>query len=220
MEITWRVCRARVPHASDFRDAKHIPDRSVENWPIGQDDESVTTPARERTRHEIVRQAMRLFQDRGYGAVSLQDIASAAGCSKATVLYHFNGKPAVLAAVLEPAGADLAELVAAAEQLAPDEAQEYTIGRFTEMAVHYRGVIDVLQELIPVIEEMPEFAQLVADGLRMQRFMAGSDEPLELDLAGFAINGLLGACRRPGERTDDEMRRLCDIALRRLLRPN
>src|SRR5689334_19760997 len=113
MEITWRVCRARVPHASDFRDAKHIPDRSVENWPIGQDDESVTTPARERTRHEIVRQAMRLFQDRGYGAVSLQDIASAAGCSKATVLYHFNGKPAVLAAVLEPAGADLAELVAA-----------------------------------------------------------------------------------------------------------
>ncbi|GAB3922476.1 hypothetical protein GCM10029976_011030 [Kribbella albertanoniae] len=180
----------------------------------------MTTPARERTRHEIVRQAMRLFQGRGYGAVSLQDIATAAGCSKATVLYHFNGKPAVLAAVLEPAKADLAELVAAAAQLERDEAQEYTIGRFTELSVRYRGVIDVVQELIPVIEEMPEFAQLVADGLRMTEFLAGSDDPLELSVASFAINGLLGACRRPGERTDDEMRHLCDVALRRLLRPN
>jgi AcrR family transcriptional regulator len=180
----------------------------------------MTTPARERTRHEIVRQAMQLFQDRGYSAVSLQDIASAAGCSKATVLYHFNGKPAVLAAVLEPAGADLAKLVAAAEQMTPDEAQEYTISQFTELSVQYRGVVDVLQELIPSMEEIPEFADLVADGMRMRRLMAGSDEPLELDLAGFAINGLLGECRRPGDRTADEMRRLCDIALRRLLRPN
>jgi len=57
---------------------------------------AVTTPARERTRHEIVRQAMNLFQAGGYNATSLQDIATAAGCSKATVLYHFSGKPAVL----------------------------------------------------------------------------------------------------------------------------
>src|SRR3954466_2047953 len=119
---------------------------------------AVTTPARERTRREIVRQAMDLFQANGYNATSLQDIASAAGCSKATVLYHFNGKPAVLAAVLEPAGADLAKLVAAAEQMTPDGGQEYTISQFTELAVQYRGVVDVLQELIPSMEEIPEFS--------------------------------------------------------------
>jgi AcrR family transcriptional regulator len=180
---------------------------------------AVTTPARERTRLEIVRQAMRLFQAKGYNAVSLQDIASAAGCSKATVLYHFNGKPAVLAAVLEPAAADLAALIKTARTLSRAEAQEFAIQHFTDLAVAHRGVVDVIQDVIPVIDEMPEIAGLVADGMQMTRYMAGSDDPLEQDLAQFAVNGLLGACRRPDGRTDEELRRLCEHALRRLIRP-
>jgi len=179
---------------------------------------AVTTPARERTRHEIVRQAMNLFQQNGYNATSLQDIASAAGCSKATVLYHFSGKPAVLAAVLEPAAGDIAEVVAAAARLPQAAAQDLAIEHFIDLAVVHRGVIDVLQDVIPVIEQMPEVAGLVADGLKLTEYLAGSDDPLEHDLAKFAMNGLLGECRRPGERTDEELRRLCDIALRRLLK--
>ena len=179
---------------------------------------AVTTPARERTRHEIVRQAMDLFQAKGYNATSLQDIATAAGCSKATVLYHFSGKPAVLAAVLEPAANDLAELLVQVRKLPRAESQEFTIQRFIDLAVVHRGVIDVIQDVIPVIEQMPEIGGLVADGIQLTRFLAGSDDPLEQDLATFAVNGLLGECRRPGERTDDELRTLCDTALRRLLR--
>lgn len=179
---------------------------------------AVTTPARERTRHEIVRQAMDLFQAKGYNATSLQDIATAAGCSKATVLYHFNGKPAVLAAVLEPATVDLAGLIKTVEDLPRAVAQEIAIQHFTDLAVAHRGVIDVIQDVIPVIDKMPEIAGLVADGMKLTGYLAGSDDPLEHDLAKFAINGLLGECRHPGERTGDDLRRLCDIALRRLLK--
>jgi AcrR family transcriptional regulator len=179
---------------------------------------AVTTPARERTRREIVRQAVDLFQQNGYSATSLQDIASAAGCSKATVLYHFSGKPAVLAAVLEPAAADLARLIAEAATMGRAEAQEFALANFIDLAVVHRGVTDVLQDIIPVIEQMPEIGGLVADGMTMIGLMAGSDDPLEHDLAKFAVNGLLGECRRPGERSEDELRRLCDIALRRLLK--
>ncbi|MGW1342250.1 TetR/AcrR family transcriptional regulator [Kribbella sp. NPDC002412] len=179
---------------------------------------AVTTPARERTRHEIVRQAMDLFQAKGYNATSLQDIATAAGCSKATVLYHFNGKPAVLAAVLEPAAADLAALIRTVDQLPRAEAQEVAIRQFTDLAVVHRGVIDVIQDILPVIDQHPEFAGLIADGIKLTEYLAGSDDQLERDLAGFAINGLLGECRHPGERTDDELRQLCDLALRRLLK--
>ncbi|MEU4191516.1 helix-turn-helix domain-containing protein [Kribbella sp. NPDC026611] len=179
---------------------------------------TVSTPARERTRREILRQAMDLFQLNGYNATSLQDIASAAGCSKATVLYHFSGKPAVLAAVLEPAAADVARLVAAAAAMGRSEAQEFAIAGFIDLAVEYRGVTDVIQDVIPVIEEMPEVAGLVTDGMTMIGLMAASDDPLEHDLAKFAVNGLLGECRRPGERSADELRRLCTIALGRLLR--
>jgi AcrR family transcriptional regulator len=181
-------------------------------------DMAASTPARERTRHEIVRQAMDLFQARGYNATSLQDIATAAGCSKATVLYHFNGKPAVLAAVLEPAAADLAELSATAAGLSRAKAQEYAIRRFTDLAVAYRGVVDVLQDILPVIEDIPELTELIANGMRMTEYLAGSDDELDRSLARFAVNGLLGECRRPGERTDDELRTLCDVAIRRLLR--
>ena len=181
-------------------------------------DMSATTPIRERTRVEIVRRAMDLYQANGYNATSLQDIASAAGCSKATVLYHFSGKPAVLAAVLEPAAADLAELVKSAAQLPRSEAQEFAIQRFIDLAVVHRGVIDVVQDIIPVIEQIPEIGGLVADGIRLTEYMAGSDDPLEHDLAKFAVNGLLGECRHPDGRSDDELRRLCEIALGRLLR--
>ncbi|TWD81869.1 TetR family transcriptional regulator [Kribbella amoyensis] len=179
----------------------------------------VTTPARARTRREIEQQAMRLFVSRGYSATSLQDIASAAGCSKATVLYHFNGKPAVLAAVLEPSHLALRQLVAEVEPLSVADRQEQAISRFVDLAVEYRGLINVLQDVLPTIEEMPEFAELIADGLRLTEFLAGSNDQLEQDVAKFAINGLLGECRHPGERTDAELRELCDTALRRLLRP-
>ncbi|GAA2829157.1 TetR/AcrR family transcriptional regulator [Kribbella solani] len=175
------------------------------------------TTARERTRHEIVRQAMDLFQAGGYNATSLQDIATAAGCSKATVLYHFSGKPAVLAAVLQPAAVDVANLVAAAAELPRAEAQELAIRQFIDLAVVHRGVVDVIQDVLPVIEQMPEIGPLVADGMQLTEYMAGSDDPLERDLAKFAVNGLLGECRHADQRTDEELRRLCDIALRRLL---
>lgn len=180
---------------------------------------ATVTPARERTKREIVQQAMELFASKGYGATSLQDIATAAGCSKATVLYHFNGKPAVLVAVLEPSHQALNELLAEAEKLSPKAAQEHAIRRFVELAVEFRGVVNVLQDLIPSIEEMPELADLLEAGLRLTEILAGGTDPLEVAVASFAINGLLGECRHPGERTDEELHTLCDTALRRLLRP-
>jgi len=181
---------------------------------------AATTTVRDRTRREIVQQAMTLFQRDGYSATSLQHIATAAGCSKATVLYHFNGKAAVLAAVLEPSHAGLAEVLAEVSQLPAAEAQQVAIKRFVALAVEFRGVISVLQEILPTIEEMPEFADLIGKGIELTVIMAGGpDDQLEVDLAKFAVNGLLGECRHPGERTDTELQALCDTALQRLLRP-
>jgi AcrR family transcriptional regulator len=172
---------------------------------------------RERTRQEILRQAMELFAEKGYSATSLQDIASAVGCSKATVLYHFNGKPAVVAAVLEPAAKLVAELVAEASQLPRAEAQARLITDFTELAVRFRGLLDVLTELMPTMDQLPEFQGLVADGAELTRLLAGTDDPREIAMAGYAIHGLLGECRAPIQRSDEELRDLAVTAMRRLL---
>ncbi|ONI78209.1 TetR family transcriptional regulator [Kribbella sp. ALI-6-A] len=179
-----------------------------------------STPARERTRREIVQQAMTLFANDGYNATSLQDIATAAGCSKATVLYHFNGKAAVLAAVLAPSQQALKDLVAEADALPPEQRQEAAIVGFARLAVEFRGLIAVLQDVLMVLDEMPEFDELVADGIKLTELMAGQGaDRLELDIAKFAVNGLLGECRHPGERTDAELLDLCETAMRRLLTP-
>jgi AcrR family transcriptional regulator len=175
------------------------------------------TPVRERTRREIQQQAMALFAEKGYQATSLQEIATAAGCSKATVLYHFNGKPAVLAAVVEPAAAKVTTLVKEAAQLPPAEAQERAITGFVDLAVRFRGLLTVLNEVIPTMPQLPEFHAMVADGQRLAALLAGGDDPHRLGLAGFAIHGLLGECRSLHHRGDEELRDLCVAAMRRLL---
>lgn len=53
-----------------------------------------------RRRAQIVADAMRLFSRDGYGDTSLQDIATAVGVSKSTLLHHYPSKELLLSAVL------------------------------------------------------------------------------------------------------------------------
>lgn len=51
---------------------------------------------KQRTRRELLESAKREFVERGYAAVTVEDIASGVGCSRATFYLHFAGKPDVL----------------------------------------------------------------------------------------------------------------------------
>ena len=177
------------------------------------------TPVRERTRREIQEQATRLFAAKGYEATSLQDIAEAVGCSKATVLYHFEGKPAVLSYVMEPTVHALTDLVAAVRDLPPEAAQERTIVAYVDLAVRFRGLTTVLREVLPLLEDAPEFEALRAAGGELPRLLAGSADPGQWRMAKFALNGLIGACRDFCNESDDELRELLTTVLRRLLLP-
>jgi AcrR family transcriptional regulator len=56
----------------------------------------------EQTRQQILVTALRLFDERGYDATSLQLIADEMGLTKAAVYYHFRAKADILHAVLQP----------------------------------------------------------------------------------------------------------------------
>jgi AcrR family transcriptional regulator len=54
-----------------------------------------STPRHEATetlRARILREATRLFAERGYAATSVREISAAAGCTKPALYYHFGGK--------------------------------------------------------------------------------------------------------------------------------
>ena len=52
-------------------------------------------------RRRLMRAAYAAIAERGFGAVTLQDVATRAGVSKALVLYYFKDKEQLLAAVME-----------------------------------------------------------------------------------------------------------------------
>lgn len=59
------------------------------------------TPSRETTREQLLRAAIRVFADKGFQAATVRAICQAAGANVAAVNYHFGGKEALYAAVLE-----------------------------------------------------------------------------------------------------------------------
>lgn len=68
----------------------------------------------EARRTTLVEEAIRQFGREGYAGASLEDIASAVGVRKQTLLYYFPTKEALLEACLQAAGVRLAQVIAEA----------------------------------------------------------------------------------------------------------
>ena len=66
---------------------------------------------REATTGAILNAALRLFGEAGFAAVSVNDIAAAAGVAKGAVYHHFPSKEALFEAVFERAAAELQQRV-------------------------------------------------------------------------------------------------------------
>lgn len=68
----------------------------MENQPRGENAFSVHD-----TRTELVAAAMRLFRERGYRAVTIDDVAADAGYTKGAFYWHFDSKESLLVEVFE-----------------------------------------------------------------------------------------------------------------------
>ena len=175
--------------------------------------------ARVSTHDEILRVAADQFARSGFKGASLQEIAAEVGCSKATLLYHFDTKEAILAALVTPAAAELAELNARIAGLAGPAAREAAIDGFVDLVLRYRreagliyyGSLDVLWS--------PAFADLkpLIDNL-CAAFAAGSTDPADSIAAEVLLAGI---CSVAIDKPDDGVLRsaLIDVAKRALLTP-
>lgn len=62
-------------------------------------------------REKILREATRLFVERGYTGISMREIAEGVGVSKAGLYYHFKDKEDLLLAILEDNLALIAQMI-------------------------------------------------------------------------------------------------------------
>ena len=128
----------------------------------------------EKRKSTLVEEAIRQFGREGYNGASLDQIATAVGVRKQTLLYYFPTKDDLLEACLAAAGQRVAEVIADALE-GTDQPWERA-----EAVIH---------AVYALAEEWPEFPMFIREAGRMDpsafdRF-AGSLEPLRLRAIDF-----------------------------------
>jgi AcrR family transcriptional regulator len=147
--------------------------------------------ARVSTREDILSAAATLFATAGYKGTSLQDIAAAVGCSKATLLYHFATKEMILATLVSPPVRDLATLTERLAGLSPVDACEQAVEGFVDLVLTYRREIAVIFHDLPQLLHAESFAGVkeLIDQLAAA-LAGGSTEPAALVGVNVVMAGI------------------------------
>jgi AcrR family transcriptional regulator len=66
-----------------------------------EDMTGVKTSRSDRTRAKLIAVGRRLFGERGFAAVSAEEVVAAAGVTRGALYHHFDGKPGLFVAVLD-----------------------------------------------------------------------------------------------------------------------
>ncbi|MCK9893250.1 TetR/AcrR family transcriptional regulator [Frankia sp. AgB32] len=126
-------------------------------------------------RQQLLDASLRLFSQRGFRGTSLQDIAREVGCSKASLLYHFASKEAILVELLAPCTAAMTELTDRLRDEPDDQVVARAVEGLVDLIVRFRREVHLL------LAEGPAISAARGDGAGEA---AQEPEPLLSCLAG------------------------------------
>ena len=156
----------------------------------------------------ILDAAAQLFAEQGIGRPGMEDIARAAGCSRATVYRYFENKPALLRAFVHREARDITAQIARhldRDANGRDLAVEAVVAALA--AVRARGYLEPwysggASDLLEVLRESP-----VITGLAGNSLLASGGKP-DAELGRWLLRVVMSFLREPGESPADERRLL------------
>ena len=170
------------------------------------------------TREDILSAAAGLFATGGYKGTSLQDIAVAVGCSKATLLYHFATKEMILATLVAPPVRDLATLSESLAGQPAAVAQGQAIEGFVDLVLNYRREIALIFHDLPHLFQSESFSDIkeLIDQLA-SALAGGSAEPSAMLGVNVIMAGIALVAVDPEHEGVDLRAALVDVARRALI---
>ncbi|MFI2779438.1 TetR/AcrR family transcriptional regulator [Streptomyces sp. ALB3] len=142
-------------------------------------------------RRQILDSALRLFAEHGFKGTSLQDIAAGAQCSKASLLYHFAGKDAILTELLTPPAESLYAMGEELASLRGDQAVEAAVTGYVGLAMRFRREVKIIFAELPDMLGHPVLAVIPRAVDQLAAALSGrSDEPRARVRAQMVIGGV------------------------------
>jgi TetR/AcrR family transcriptional regulator len=167
-------------------------------------------------RDQLLEASLRLFAVRGYRGTSLQDIATEVGCSKASLLYHFSSKEAILGELLSPTAQAADELNERLAALPDDQVTVAAVEGFVELALRFRREVTLLLSEAEEATKTPVFDKSPGDRLVHELAARSAREPDRLR-AWMVLGAVAVACASGPDLPYEEMReQMVSTALRML----
>lgn len=204
LELILRPGAQLAEPAASQATQTETPDRSVRDAPISADPDP-SAQAR------ILDAARRLFAQRGAAATSITDVAEEAGCSKATVLYHFRSKANLFDASAAPLASDLADLAARLP------AERSAVSAVIAVAVGNRALAGLASDVMR--GQPPEAGQYTLTA-SIQNLITAWRQFIHPDMAPllrFALLGVFAACQSSPDLNDEALTTALQLALENLL---
>ncbi len=152
-------------------------------------------------REEIVRVAAKLFAERGYRAVTIDDIANALGFTKSAVYYYFGNKAEILWQIFEEIYDSYIRMASEIRDLKLDppeamwrvihEHATWVIERRAWTAIYFREENELTEEQRRMITRRKREYDAIIEGI----YAEGVKQGLFADIPShIAVSGILGMC--------------------------
>lgn len=146
------------------------------------------------THERILRAALELFLEHGYGATSLREIAERLGFTKAALYYHYRAKDDLLLELLRPLLDALDELLTPATTVPDRRQQRAVLSAYLETCLEHRRLVRFVARDVSALNQPQLHDRVEGQNRRLKALLTGPDpDPADTVRASSAI----GAIWRP-----------------------